>query len=657
LAYISLYRKWRPQTFEEVVGQEHVTRTLSNAIKQDRISHAYLFSGPRGTGKTTVAKTLAKAVNCEKGPTPAPCNQCDNCLEITNGSSVDVLEIDAASNRGIDEIRDLREKVHFAPTRARIKVYIIDEVHMLTPEAFNALLKTLEEPPQHVIFVLATTELHKVIPTIISRCQQFDFRRISIADIKERLQEIAEAEKIQVDEASIYLIAKSGQGSLRDAIGTLDQLSSFTGGKIGLDDVTSLLGAVDLELLFEMADNILAKDASACLEFVQTLTESGRDLKQFAKELLEYFHSLLVIKNVDRPEQIIDSTAENLYRMQKQAAQIGVSSLIRITDVMAQALADMRWNPDPKLHLEIALVKLARPEEDISVEGLIARVEELERRLGQLDVRAPVSDAQGLKCDVQAPRSDVGGEKTAGGEKPEPRPRTQESRTRSPRPEVQGSKPDVQSPRAEAETAKPKTQGRTADVESPKSTGSEKQDLPLVSRGSKNQEHDTGHKEQAASGKKSKTDGQEASNAQDRTPESQTKIDMAKVKRLWPIVLDHVKKKKISAHALLLECQPVKVENQEVTIVFNDGASFHCREIKKSQNMGLLKSAFKEITGESILVRCLLNGEAGEEATVEIVAEESESKEEVVEILSTPNIVKLVQDSFEAEVVDEANLD
>ena len=332
MAYISLYRKWRPQTFSEVVGQEHVTRTLSNAIEQNRISHAYLFSGPRGTGKTTVAKILAKALNCEKGPTPTPCNECDICIEITRGSAMDVLEIDAASNRGIDEIRDLREKVHFSPTKTKVKVYIIDEVHMLTPEAFNALLKTLEEPPLHVIFVLATTELHKVIPTIISRCQQFDFRRILISDVKGRLREIADAEKIEIDDPSLYLAAKNAQGSLRDAIGTLDQLASFTAGKVGLDDVIALLGAVDLELLFDLTDMILAKDASACIGFVDKLSESGRDIRQFTKELLEYLHRLLVIKNVEAPERIVDVGAENLHRMRKQAEQISPSALMRMTD-------------------------------------------------------------------------------------------------------------------------------------------------------------------------------------------------------------------------------------------------------------------------------------------------------------------------------------
>ena len=614
MAYISLYRKWRPQTFEEVVGQDHVTRTLSNAIKQDRTSHAYLFSGPRGTGKTTVAKILAKAINCEKGPTPTPCNKCDNCLEITNGSSMDVLEIDAASNRGIDEIRDLREKVHFSPTKTRVKVYIIDEVHMLTPEAFNALLKTLEEPPVHVIFVLATTEPHKVIATIISRCQQFDFRRILISDIKGRLHEIAQAEKIRIDEASLYLTAKSSQGSLRDAIGTLDQLSSYTGGKIGLDDVTSLLGAVDLELLFEMADMILSKDASACLEFIEKLTESGRDLKQFTKELLEHLHNLLVIRNVNQPEMIVDTTAENLHRMKKQAEQIGVSELIRMTDIMTETLADMRWNPDAKLHLEMALIKSVRPEMNMSLEGLVARVEELEQRLKDFEGQCPksMSDEQRATSDkkikTQSQEPKINKQRATSDEKPGSRD-----------PSTTLSSPEVSDPGA----------GRTSQG---KGAGSREQGA-VKSR----QEPGAKHEEPETSG--------------------QEKVDMAKLRRIWPIVLDQVKAQKISTHALLLECQPVKVENREITIAFNDGASFHRQEIEKPQNLVILRDALKRTLNSGYKICCISTGEIDKNKTEHVLVEKQESEDETEETVTKPHIVKLVQDSFEAQVVDEVELE
>ncbi|MDI6799736.1 MAG: DNA polymerase III subunit gamma/tau [Actinomycetota bacterium] len=378
MSYISLYRKYRPRALSEVVGQDHITQTLKNAIKSNKISHAYLFSGPRGTGKTSVAKILAKSLNCKEGPAVIPCNGCSSCADIAAGNFVDVLEIDAASNRGIDEIRDLKEKIHFSPAQGRTKVYIIDEVHMLTAEAFNALLKTLEEPPAHVVFVLATTEPNRVPATILSRCQRFDFKRITLKDLMERLAEVAKAESIEIDSEALSMIAKHAQGSLRDGLGTLDQIASFTEKRVSTDDVVSLLGMSDVEALFEAADLMARGDVSAVFGFVDLLVDKGRDPRQFAKDLIEYLRALFVAKNSADAKDSLNVTAETFKRIEAQADSFSSVALIRLLDILSEAATQMRWEPDARLSLEMALVKMINIEEDISLDALVARIEALE---------------------------------------------------------------------------------------------------------------------------------------------------------------------------------------------------------------------------------------------------------------------------------------
>ena len=298
MRHVSLYRKWRPRTFDAIVGQEAVVRTLKRALETGRAAHAYLFSGPRGTGKTSTAKVLAMGLNCAEGPTPEPDGTCESCRAIINNSSMDVLEMDAASNRGIDEIRDLRDKVNLAPAQGRMKVYIIDEVHMLTTEAFNALLKMLEEPPEHVVFVLATTEKHKVLPTIISRCQSFDFRRPGVSLLSEKLREISEAEGIEVEPAALTAIAREGRGSFRDAEGLLDQLASFADGPITAARVRELLGSAGSEVLQETTEALYERRAADALRVVERLQNEGRDLSRFTGELIAHLRRLMLLPHV-----------------------------------------------------------------------------------------------------------------------------------------------------------------------------------------------------------------------------------------------------------------------------------------------------------------------------------------------------------------------
>jgi DNA polymerase-3 subunit gamma/tau len=376
----ALYRKYRPLDFDEVVGQDAVVRTLRNAIDRDQIRQAYLFAGPRGTGKTSLARILAKCLNCEQGPTASPDKTCNSCRTIAAGTSLDVIEMDAASQRGIDDIREIREHVILQPVEGRYKVYILDEAHQLTDAAFNALLKLIEEPPPHLVFVFCTTDLGKMLPTVRSRCQTFLFARPRLAELTKLLRLVADGEKIAAPDAALSLIARSARGSFRDAVSTLDQLSAATDGEITVQAVLQLLGAVEEEALFRICDLIVDRDTAGLLNFVEELAEQGQDLSRLVNDLLEHLRHLLLVQHMGEVPDSVPATPETRDRLHAQANQLGQPDVIRLIDLLAVAVDDVRQGGDPRLPLELALVKVTRPGADLSRQSISYRIEQLETK-------------------------------------------------------------------------------------------------------------------------------------------------------------------------------------------------------------------------------------------------------------------------------------
>ncbi|KKB35820.1 DNA polymerase III subunit gamma/tau [Bacillus thermotolerans] len=408
MSYQALYRVWRPQRFTDVVGQEHVTKTLQNALLQQKISHAYLFSGPRGTGKTSAAKILAKAVNCEQAPTAEPCNECASCRGITDGSIQDVIEIDAASNNGVDEIRDIRDKVKYAPSSVEYKVYIIDEVHMLSTGAFNALLKTLEEPPKHVMFILATTEPHKIPLTIISRCQRFDFKRITSQDIVNRMDLILRDSGMDYEEKALPIIARAAEGGMRDALSLLDQAVSYSSDRLTEEDALTVTGAVGQEMINELAQAIVEQDAASALRVLERLLMQGKDSGRFAEDFVLYFRDMLLYKTAPNLEEsmervMVDESFASL------AQKIELEQLYEYIHVLNQTQQEMKFSSHARIHLEVALVKLCQPRAASAsasmpeVQELIGRIQMLEKELQQLKSQPQVQASE--------PASNQGGAK------------------------------------------------------------------------------------------------------------------------------------------------------------------------------------------------------------------------------------------------------
>jgi DNA polymerase-3 subunit gamma/tau len=508
LESVAIFRKFRPQKFSEVVGQKHIVQTLANAVKESRVASSYLFSGPRGTGKTSVARILAKALNCEKGMTPEPCGKCFSCRGIADGSFVDVLEIDAASNRGIDEIRAVRERVHFSPAQGRYKVYIIDEVHMLTKEAFNALLKTLEEPPLHVVFVLATTEVYKVPLTILSRCQRFDFRRIPSDEVVAQLSRVAKEESINLTKEALWLVARHAQGSLRDALVFLEQLASFSGQEIGIDEVAFLLGKAHPELLKKFSEGLAKKDLSTLIQLCEELYQEGRDFNKLTRDLMDHFHELFLVKEGHLA----------LEGMVDEAKHFNSQEILSYLDILADSLNEMRYADDNRLLLERALVRMVNLEKR-SLEALEARLSRLEQALEKQAERRLRGALETVEVKEQ---------------------RKVEKKIKVER-KVEGS-------------------GRAKAHPSPAS------DIPT------------------------------------------SPVDLAKVKRLWPQVMAAIRKQRVSLYALLLECEPIALENNTLTLGFRPTAQFHRDEVDKLSNRQFLLKVLEEKLGIKIELSLLLTG-------------------------------------------------
>ena len=400
MSYTALYRKYRPAEFEDVKGQDHIVTTLKNQIKAERIGHAYLFCGTRGTGKTTIAKIFAKAVNCEHPVDGSPCGECPSCKAIAAGTSMNVIEIDAASNNGVDNIREIRDEVEYSPTEGKYKVYIIDEVHMLSIGAFNALLKTLEEPPSYVIFILATTESHKIPITIMSRCQKYDFRRISIDTISARLQELMDEEGTEVEGRAIRYIAKAADGSLRDALSLLDQcIAFFLGQKLTYDHVLEVLGAVDTELFSRLLRKVMESDVAGAMELLEELVIQGRDLGQFVSDFTWYLRNLLLMKSSDDMEDMLDMSSENLMLLKEEAQMIDGEVLMRYIRILSDLSGQLRFAVQKRILIEIALIKLCRPAMETQQDALLDRIVQIEKKIAQGIV--PASDLPAKANDIQ----------------------------------------------------------------------------------------------------------------------------------------------------------------------------------------------------------------------------------------------------------------
>ena len=551
----SLYRRHRPRTFDDVVGQDHVVRTLRNAIARDRVHHAYLFVGSRGTGKTSMAKILAASLNCVRGPTVDPCGECESCRAIASATSLDVIEMDAASNNSVDDIRDLRERVGFAPVSGRHKVYILDEAHMLSTAAWNAFLKTLEEPPPHTIFVLATTEANKVLPTVVDRCHRFDFARPSVPQIAAVLDRVAAAEQIEIAPEATALIARAATGSFRDALGTLEQLVAYSGRSIALADVLAVLGAADADLLFGTVDAVAAGEAREALLATARLADSGRDLGRFFGDLEAHARALMVVQALGDVPAELTVTPEHDERLAAQAAAVAPADVVRLLELIAAALRALKDGADARTQLELALVKAAEPAYDASVKALLARVERLEGRAG----RPPASRAP------SEPATAAGRTQVAIKAQVEDQPPVVASTTLPGAPE--GGAPEAQAAAEEAAAAVSQELATEADpTPSVTAVAVVKPDAP----------------------------------AAEPSLEAGVELSLDAFTELWPAVLDTLAGESPMLAAMLREAQPAALAGEGLTLAWPESAAFSKRTAEAPAKREQIANSIRAVTGASL---------------------------------------------------------
>ncbi|MDO9574781.1 MAG: DNA polymerase III subunit gamma/tau [Candidatus Contubernalis sp.] len=567
--YLALYRKWRPQIFEDLIGQDHITRTLENAVKSGRVSHAYLFCGPRGTGKTSAAKILSKALNCEKGPTPRPCNECNLCQGINQGRVMDVLEIDAASNRGIDEIRELRDKVRYGCSQARYKVYIVDEVHMLTAEAFNALLKTLEEPPENVIFILATTESYKLPQTILSRCQRFDFRRISVPVLIQGLSRVASGEGVSVEDGVLNLIARSSEGGMRDALGLLEQVMAYSENSVTLESAKKILGIVEEEIFIEMASAVLDKNLVKGLKIVGDLVDSGHDTGKFLRDMSSYFRSLVLLKMQGEGPMQLEIPWVCLDTMRKQAQSFSHEALMSVIEFLGEALLSLRGSSQPRFVLETTVFKICQVDYCLNLKNLQQKVEALEKRI--LEVAGEISVGEN-PLQEKSHKS----HKSHG---------FQPHINREPSVDIrEDSRQSRDSLPAEDAVKEVSTKGAIYQEETDKRNAVQ----PLLTK------------------KKISED------LVDTKILEEEQLPWEEVKALWKKLLNFFSRKDVKVHSMLTRGKPISFEKGTLTVAVEN---FICQEkLNFKDNNMRIRDSFRTLTGRTIGFRFVLNNAGGEES-------------------------------------------